>query len=320
MKDGIVVAHLLHEIVPSSCNVEEIVSEKDPLKRAELIMESVTKLNIPKLVISEELTKDSKSNIMLVASLFDSYPCLEMDQLTEIKEEITVDDEGTREERAFRFWINSLGIPVRNLSEDVKDGIVILKIFDEIEPGIVQWTKVNLIPSNAYKKIENCNYCIELAHRLKFSIVGIGGKDFYEGNRKLILALIWQCMRYHIISLLNRLKFKGKEVTEKDMIQWANQKVAEAGKKSEMKSFKDPSLKDAKFLIDLLAVIRPNAVDNSFVKSGKTEEECMMNAKYAISVARKIGCTIFLLWEDIVEVRSKMILTFIGALMSLDSH
>jgi plastin-1 len=39
------------------------------------------------------------------------------------------------------------------------------------------------------------------------------------------------------------------------------------------------------------------------------------NAKYCISVARKLGATIFCLPEDLVEVKPKMILTFVGALM-----
>ncbi len=41
----------------------------------------------------------------------------------------------------------------------------------------------------------------------------------------------------------------------------------------------------------------------------------MLNAKLAIGVARRIGCCIFLLWEDIVEVNNKMILTFVGTLI-----
>lgn len=47
------------------------------------------------------------------------------------------------------------------------------------------------------------------------------------------------------------------------------------------------------------------------------EEDFMLNAKYAVSVARQLGATIFLLWEDIVEVKQKMIITFVAALMSL---
>jgi plastin-1 len=33
-----------------------------------------------------------------------------------------------------------------------------------------------------------------------------------------------------------------------------------------------------------------------------------MNAKYAISIARKLGGTIFVLPEDIVEVKPKMVI------------
>jgi hypothetical protein len=44
-----------------------------------------------------------------------------------------------------------------------------------------------------------------------------------------------------------------------------------------------------------------------------------MPSSHCTSVARKIGCCIFLLWEDIVEVQPKMILTFIGTLMSVAS-
>jgi hypothetical protein len=38
------------------------------------------------------------------------------------------------------------------------------------------------------------------------------------------------------------------------------------------------------------------------------------NAKYAISIARKLGATIFLVWEDIRDVNQKMTLTFVAAL------
>jgi plastin-1 len=41
-----------------------------------------------------------------------------------------------------------------------------------------------------------------------------------------------------------------------------------------------------------------------------------MNAKLAISIARKMGATIWLVPEDIVAVRSRLITTFIGSLMN----
>jgi len=33
-----------------------------------------------------------------------------------------------------------------------------------------------------------------------------------------------------------------------------------------------------------------------------------------LAVGRKLGCTIFVVWEDIVEVKQKMILTFVAAI------
>ena len=49
---------------------------------------------------------------------------------------------------------------------------------------------------------------------------------------------------------------------------------------------------------------------------GADEEERKLNAKYAISAARKLGCSVFVLWEDIVEVRPKMVLSFVAAVMA----
>jgi len=40
-----------------------------------------------------------------------------------------------------------------------------------------------------------------------------------------------------------------------------------------------------------------------------------LNAKYAISVARRLGATCFLVWEDIRDCKPGMLMTFIGSLM-----
>ncbi|XP_059664382.1 fimbrin-3-like [Cornus florida] len=45
------------------------------------------------------------------------------------------------------------------------------------------------------------------------------------------------------------------------------------------------------------------------------DEDKILNATYIISVARKLGCSIFLLPEDIIEVNQKMILTLTASIM-----
>jgi plastin-1 len=80
-------------------------------------------------------------------------------------------------------------------------------------------------------------------------------------------------MQYHIVSKLKAMSFGGKEVTEESMVNWVNEKVKSAGKSTKIRSFKDPSLKDGLFLIDLLASIRPSAVNYKLVTPGKTGKQ-----------------------------------------------
>jgi hypothetical protein len=76
--------------------------------------------------------------------------------------------------------------------DDVQDGLVILQVLDKISPKLVDWKSVNTnrAKMNAFNKVENCNYCVKLGKDLKFSMVGVAGKDFVDGNKKLILALV----------------------------------------------------------------------------------------------------------------------------------
>lgn len=47
-------------------------------------------------------------------------------------------------------------------------------------------------------------------------------------------------------------------------------------------------------------------------------QEKFTNAKYAISMARKIGARVYALPEDITEVKPKMVMTVFACLMALD--
>ena len=46
-------------------------------------------------------------------------------------------------------------------------------------------------------------------------------------------------------------------------------------------------------------------------------QEKLDNAKYALSMARKIGARVYALAEDLVEVNQKMVLTVFACLMSV---
>ncbi len=95
-------------------------------------------------------------------------------------------------------------------------------------------------------------------------------------------------------------------------MKWANDTVA--GKHPSIVDLKDKSLADSKFLIHLCSAIEPRAVNWDIVQEGTTDDEKMNNAKYAISVARKLGAVIFSIWEDFVQVNPKQMLIFFATM------
>ena len=127
-----------------------------------------------------------------VANLFNTHPCLE--PLSE-QEKAALDDwlfnsQGDREARAFALWMNSLNANpfVANLFEDLRDGLVLLQTFDAIHPGIVEWKKVNKVPTIRFKKVENTNYAIIIGKSVKYTLVGIQGADITDGSKTLTLG------------------------------------------------------------------------------------------------------------------------------------
>lgn len=306
LKDGEVYAKLIQKLAP-----EEALPESAP-ERVDAAVQALKKLTPTPFILKAHHLSSAKLNLAQMACLMNAIHGLpesavqSAPQIAQVLQDY--DSEGSREERAFVMWINSLGINtfVTNLTTDMRDGLVVLQVLDKICPGTVSWSSVNMTPNNSYKMLENCNLGIKLAKggKLNFSLVGIDGSNFHNGDRKLILALIWQACKYHILSLLKDLG-GGKEVSEGDLTAWANSQVTKAGKSTHIDGFKDTSLATGHFLLDLVDSVRPRVVLPKLVTNGESPEDRMLNAKYVISLARKIGCTIFLVWEDIVEVRDQ---------------
>jgi plastin-1 len=312
---------LLSQIAPQYCDRAPL-NIFDQHERAEAMLQNAKKIDCRKFVRPKDVVDGTvKLNLAFTANLFNTCPALDPPEAQVLDgidwKTLYGDESDSREERTFRIWINSLGIrpEVNNLFEDVRDGLVLLKVLDTIKPGIVSWDKVNKQPTNKFKKAENCNYAVVLGKQLKFSLVGVAGSDIVDGNRKLTLALIWQAMRYYVLNFLSSMSVGGREITDADIIKWATTKVSAAGKQSTISSFRDKSLSTSIFLIDLLSACQPQSVDYQYIKPGSDDHEKEDNAKYAIGCARKMGCQVFCLWEDLVEVKDKMIMTFMASVM-----
>ncbi|CAJ1971607.1 unnamed protein product [Sphenostylis stenocarpa] len=322
LKDGEAYAYLLNALAPEVAGPSALTTS-DPTERASLVLEQAEKLDCKRYLTPKDIVEGSPNlNLAFVAQIFQHRNGLTTvdSQKMSFAEMMTDDAETSREERCFRLWINSLGIAtyVNNVFEDVRNGWVLLEVLDKVSPGSVNWKLATKPPIKMpFRKVENCNQVIQIGKDLNFSLVNVAGNDIVQGNKKLLLAFLWQLMRFNMLQLLKNLRShsQGKEITDADILNWANNKVKRSGRTSEMESFKDKNLSNGVFFLELLSVVEPRVVNWSLVTKGETDEDKKMNATYIISVARKLGCSIFLLPEDILEVNQKMILILTASIM-----
>lgn len=315
---------LLNQLAPDLCSRSPLQT-RDLLQRAEQVLTNAESLDCRKFLTPTSLVAGNpKLNLAFVANLFNTHPGL--DPITE-EEKLEVEDfdaEGEREARVFTLWLNSLDVQpaVNSLFDDLRDGTILLQAYDKVIPGSVNWRHVNKPPASGgeilrFKAVENTNYAIELGKQNRFSLVGIQGADITDGQRTLTLGLVWQLMRKDITNTLSSLaqRLGKREITDAEMIRWANDMSQKGSGKSTIRSFKDGSIGTGIFLLDVLSGMKSSYVDYDLVTAGRTPEDAYANAKLSISIARKMGATIWLVPEDICQVRSRLVTTFIGKFM-----
>lgn len=62
-------------------------------------------------------------------------------------------------------------------------------MLDKVSPGSVNWKHATKPPIKMpFRKVENCNQVVKIGKQLKLSLVNVGGNDFVQGNKKLILG------------------------------------------------------------------------------------------------------------------------------------
>ena len=329
IKDAEPYARLLHQLDSEKCDSAAALREQDTLKRAEMVLESAGKVNLDKYVTAKDIVAGKhQMNLAFVANIFNTNHGLVVAEeeiasldFAELEEE-EQDGVSGREERCFRNWINAQqNTHVHSLVDDLQDGVIFLETLDKLKPGLVNPKSINRPPFKLpFKKMENCGSVIKYAKELNLQLVGIGGEDIVEGNRKLMLGLLWQLVRFDTLRLLNSVSTQGSAVKgDSDVLKWANETVAKGGSDRQIRNFRDKSMTDGLFFIDLLKAIEPRIINPELViDPAESDKDKEMNAKYVISAARKLGCTVYLLWEHIVEVDQKMLLVMTAALMAVE--
>jgi len=317
LKDSVALIQVLHSLDKDKCSTAAL-GESDLVKRADATIKTAESIEIPALVRPADIVSgNSKLLTIFVAEMFNTRHGLE--QLNEEEKEafekfgiIDDDVEGSREERSFRFWINSLNIEdvyIDNLYDDVSDGLVVLKVLDKLQSSSVNWKIIDKKPNNTYKKGINCGEAIKVCQKLGLKLPGISGNDFVTGNKKNILAVVWQLVKLHYTKIIGSL-------SEDDLVKWANNLVAD----HKIKNLKDKEMSDGHYLLQVLSSIEPRAIDWDIVKKGEAEEDKENNAKYIVSIVRKLGGVVFCVWEDLVKVDYKQTFILFATIYELDQQ
>lgn len=213
--------HVLNRLDAAKCPIDGI-NEPDLDVRAGKMIDNSIALGVPRVVRPHDICSgNEKVNTLFVAYIFNTKHGLEDLTQEEYDAAGMLDDdiEASKEERTFRLWINSLGIEdvyVNNLIDECKDGVLLCKVINKIDEKAIDWKKVDLAPSNDFKRNINNNTAIEGCKNMGLKMIGIGGVDITKGERKLVLATCWQICKTHYLKLIG-----GK--TEDELVAWANQ-------------------------------------------------------------------------------------------------
>ncbi|GLT66599.1 hypothetical protein SLA2020_389560 [Shorea laevis] len=279
LKDGEAYAYLLNVLAPEHCSPFTL-DTKDPNERAKLVLDHAERMDCKRYLAPSDIVEGSPNlNLAFVAQIFHQRNGLSTDSKKISYAEMMTDDVQTcRDERCFRLWINSLGIAtyVNNVFEDVRNGWLLLEVLDKVSPGSVNWKQASKPPIKMpFRKVENCNQVLKIGKQMKFSLVNLAGNDIVQGNKKLILAFLWQLMRFNMLQLLKNLRShsQGKELTDADILNWANNKVKSTGRASQIHSFKDKSLSNGIFFLELLSAVEPRVVNWNLVTKGESDDE-----------------------------------------------
>lgn len=164
LQDSFAIYHVLNQLDKQVCPLTHI-NNPDLLDRATKMIDNSKAMGVADVVGPADWNKgNARVNTIYVAEIFNTrhgLAPLTKEEEAEFEKAGIIDDDiaGTREERQFRLWINSLeieGVYINNLYEDVRDGQVLLKVIHKIDPTAVEWNRVEKNPNNNFKKGINC--------------------------------------------------------------------------------------------------------------------------------------------------------------------
>ncbi|MCJ1256811.1 hypothetical protein MMC24_004635 [Lignoscripta atroalba] len=201
----------------------------------------------------------------------------------------------TVQQKTFTKWLNSKVKPrdlmVNDLVKDLSDGVILVHLLEIL--GNESLGRYASKPKLRVQRFENVNKALDYIKSRGIQMTNIGAEDVVDGNRKIILGLIWTLILRFTISDINEEGMTAKE----GLLLWCQRKTA-CYDEVEVRDFSG-SWNDGLAFCALLDIHRPDLID--YDSLDKNDRRGNMQLAFDIA-SKEIGIPDLLDVEDVCDV------------------
>ncbi|KAI0883395.1 calponin homology domain-containing protein [Annulohypoxylon maeteangense] len=199
------------------------------------------------------------------------------------------------QQKTFTKWMNTKilqrGVVVKDLVEDLRDAVLLIHLLECLSSESLG--RYAAKPKLRVQKFENANTALDFIKSRGIQMTNIGAEDVVDGNRKIILGLIWTLILRFTISDINAEGMTAKE----GLLLWCQRKTA-CYDEVEVRDFSS-SWNDGLAFCALLDIHRPDLIDYDALD----KSDHRGNMQLAFEIAHKeIGIPELLDVEDVCDV------------------
>ncbi|KAB5558090.1 hypothetical protein GE09DRAFT_1237324 [Coniochaeta sp. 2T2.1] len=201
----------------------------------------------------------------------------------------------TVQQKTFTKWLNTKiearSLEVKDLVKDLSDGVMLIHLLECLSNESLG--RYAAKPKLRVQRFENANIALDFIKSRGIQMTNIGAEDVVDGNRKIILGLIWTLILRFTINDINEEGMTAKE----GLLLWCQRKTA-CYDEVDVRDF-SASWNDGLAFCALLDIHRPDLIDYDALD--KTDHRG--NMQMAFDIAHKeIGIPKLLDVEDVCDV------------------
>lgn len=202
-------------------------------------------------------------------------------------------------------------------------GVLFCKLLNLIAPGTVKRFKTN--PSNKFESNENHAAAIAAAGSMGISTVNVGPTDIGDKTFHLVMGLLWQIIKKHLMTQVKALFEKSEEEVSKTithlppeqvLFKWFNQHLEHAGSDRLVTNF-DSDLTDGVCFAYLLHDLEPHIITKDSLNAALAEKDVKTRLEHLLSFADRLGCKKFVTVDTIMNGNPRLNLAFVATMFKV---